>query len=145
VRRSHQMAGKLGQDTVTARPKFQYVRDTRLRDMCRAMECQCCGLQGPITWAHSNWAEHGHGRGIKASDVYVAALCWMCHRDLDQGSRKTADERRALWDKAHGRTVRTAMERGLWPEGVPVPNVALSGARSLECGVGRLVNEATKG
>lgn len=108
---------------MTARPKFAYIRDTRLRDMCRALPCQWCNADGPgVTWAHSNWAEHGHGRSIKASDVFVAALCWRCHASLDQGHLLSQGAKRALWDAAHARTIRTALERGLWPEGVPIPN-----------------------
>lgn len=34
--------------------------------------------------AHSNFAEHGKGRGIKADDCYTIPLCHGCHSDFDQ-------------------------------------------------------------
>ena len=108
-------------------PKFAYVRDTRIRDACRALPCQHCGAVGPdagVTWAHSNQGIHGHARGIKASDVYVAALCWVCHRELDQGKQWDRATRVAIWTAAHLRTVALAVLLGLWPRDVPVPAVA---------------------
>lgn len=105
-------------------PKFAYVRDERLRDMCRALECQVCGAAGPdagVTWAHSNSSTHGKGRGIKASDVYVAAMCHTCHAALDQGKGSRA-ENADTWRRAWARTVREALIRGIWPDGVPVPD-----------------------
>lgn len=104
------------------RPKFDYVRDTRLRDMCRALPCQHCGAAGPgVTWAHSNQAVHGKGKGIKASDVYVAALCTPCHSELDQGATLPEAARVAMWDRAHARTVSAALAAGTWPPGIPTP------------------------
>jgi hypothetical protein len=105
--------------------KFEYVRDVRLRDMCRAMPCQHCGAAG-TTWAHSNWACHGKGKSIKASDIYVAALCAACHHDLDQGNVMTDFERWCMWRSAFGSTVAEAITRGLWPAGVPMPNMDLA-------------------
>lgn len=107
----------------------EIVRDTRLRDMCRELPCTMpgCGYAGPdagVTWAHSNWSEHGKAMARKASDVYVAALCWRCHRELDQGHRWGAEEKRQRWVQAHRRTVRLAVTRGLWPPGIRKPDVA---------------------
>jgi hypothetical protein len=98
-------------------PKFPYVRDERYRTACRAMACQNCGAAGDsagVTWAHSNWPEHGKAGAIKASDQYVAALCWDCHRWLDQG-KASAKTKRAMWDAAHAATVKRGKELGLWP------------------------------
>lgn len=110
-------------------PKYPYIRDERLRDMCRAMPCQCCGATGPdagVTWAHSNQATHGHGRSVKASDVYVAAMCHKCHVELDQGKTETRAEKVARWNAAHWQTVTTAVHEGLWPAGIPMPlNVSI--------------------
>lgn len=103
--------------------KFEYVRDKRLRAMCQAMPCQHCGASG-ADWAHSNWLEHGKAKGKKASDLYVAALCWPCHSWLDQGKGNAADKR-AMWDAAHASTVAHAMAHGLWPEGVQKPSACL--------------------
>lgn len=105
-------------------PKAVYVRDDRLRDMCRALPCQLCGADGDgagVTWAHCNWGRHGKGKSIKASDVYVAALCWACHSELDQGLFFDNAKKIALWTRAHVRTVATAIALGLWPVDIPAP------------------------
>lgn len=105
-------------------PKFVYVRDERLRDMCRAMACQHCGRAGDdagVTWAHSNQGIHGHGRGVKASDQFVAAMCWVCHRELDQGKAWPKEEKVRIWGDAHRLTVERAVALALWPAGVPLP------------------------
>ena len=105
-------------------PKFAYVRDERLRDMCRAMCCQHCGKSGPdagVTWAHSNQGEHGKGKGIKASDVYVAALCDSCHFQIDQGKDWPQDVKVRVWEAAHRRTKLHALANGLWPKDIPCP------------------------
>lgn len=105
-------------------PKLTYVRDERLRFMCGAMACQHCGREGldaGVTWAHSNQSIHGKGRSIKASDIYVAALCAVCHVAIDQGSSMSYEDRIALWEPAHRRTVLVALRDGLWPPGVPLP------------------------
>lgn len=109
---------------VVPAPKFQYVRDERLRDMCRAMACQHCGRGGPdagVTWAHSNQAIHGKGHGIKASDIYVAAMCAVCHRELDQGKEWDEAVKVAVWTAAHRRTKLHALANGLWPRDIPCP------------------------
>ena len=111
---------------VQVRPQFTYVRDERLRDMCRAMACQHCGAAGEgagVTWAHSNWPEHGKGGAIKASDVYVAALCFLCHRMLDQGSSWTKAYKVSMWTTAHAKTVALGVHLGLWPRDVPLPKM----------------------
>ena len=106
-------------------PKFDYVRSEAMRLACRALPCQCCGISdGTIVWAHSNWAIHGHGRGIKASDEYVSSLCHACHRELDQGSTLTESARQSLWWLAHVKTVAGLLALGLWPVGVPVPDTS---------------------
>lgn len=104
-------------------PKFAYIRDERIRDLCRELPCMSCFGSNGVTWAHSNWAIHGHGRGIKASDQYIAALCRDCHRELDQGTRMTEERRQSLWWVAHTQTVAWLVSIGNWPAGVPVPDI----------------------
>lgn len=70
---------------------------------------------GTVVAAHSNQAKHGKGRGIKASDQYVAALCYRCHYMIDQG-RESRDIKVAIWDAAHDRTKKHLKAAGLWPE-----------------------------
>lgn len=107
---------------VVAVPKRMPVRSRDLLDACREIACQHCGaMDGTVVASHSNWLEHGKAKGRKADDNRVASLCHGCHSDLDQGSRMSGDERRAMWDAAHERTVDALWCGGLWPEGVPVP------------------------
>jgi hypothetical protein len=115
-------------------PKTAYVRDERLRAMCQAMRCQACGAWGVSDWAHSNQGRHGKGKGIKASDVYVAAMCWPCHSRLDQGSDLTEPERVVLWEQAHARTLYLALRTNTWPPGVTMPTLHLQpcGAYALD-------------
>jgi hypothetical protein len=65
--------------------------------------------------AHTNWGG-GKGRGIKADDNLVAALCLKCHFEVDQGKDLTKDERQLMWYLAHNLTVEKLCERGLWPD-----------------------------
>lgn len=106
-------------------PRFAYVRDERLRDMCRAMPCQhCFGAvcrNLGVTWAHSNQARHGKGKSIKASDVYVAAMGTVCHAEIDQGKTGTREQKAAIWQAAHERTVAMALQMGTWPKGIEPP------------------------
>jgi hypothetical protein len=117
-------------------PKFSYVRDERLRAMCRAMACQhcfgaTCGNQG-VTWAHSNQARHGKGKSIKASDQFVAAMGTACHAELDQGKTHTQAQKVAIWERAHARTVALALQLGAWPAGVQVPGIELGAINAGE-------------
>jgi hypothetical protein len=105
--------------------KRVYVRSPALMHAYRLIPCQNCGRDdGTVCGAHSNWAVHGKGKSMKADDNRCASLCWVCHSLLDQGSRLTEDERKAQWWGAHVKTVMELAARGLWPPGVPVPNIA---------------------
>ena len=63
--------------------------------------------------AHSNQLRDGKGKGIKAHDYRIAALCFTCHSDLDQGSRMSKQERVEMWEEAHRKTIGLLFERGL--------------------------------
>lgn len=109
---------------MTSRPKFEYVRSLSLLCACRAIPCQNCGVDdGSVVAAHSNSEEHGKGRSVKSSDIYIASLCHRCHMELDQGSKLSRQERQAMWWRAHCRTVLELVRRGLWPKAVTVPNI----------------------
>lgn len=64
--------------------------------------CFSCGKHndGTVVAAHSNQGVHGKGRSLKSDDCYVAALCYSCHSDLDQGKALTREQRVALWNEA---------------------------------------------
>lgn len=109
---------------MTAIAKFAYVRSKALLQACRALPCQHCGCDdGTVCAAHSNQAQHGKGKSIKASDVFVAALCFRCHSALDQGAHLSREERVAMWFAAWRATVRELLRRGLWPTQIPVPDL----------------------
>mgnify|MGYP006283915161 CR=1 FL=1 len=96
-------------------PKFNYFRSKKHLQNVAELPCQNCGIEGQTQAAHSNLAEHGKGRGIKASDEFTAALCQKCHTELDQGARLTKEQRRMLWQMAYQRTVSLLKNKGLWP------------------------------
>jgi hypothetical protein len=103
--------------------KFEYVRSERLLALFRQLPCPITGRQGPNDPAHSNWQVHGKGKGIKASDVFVAALAPEVHRELDQGKNWLEAERQALWWRAHVASVRALLSLDLWPANIPVPDI----------------------
>jgi hypothetical protein len=50
--------------------------------------------------------------GIKSHDYRIAALCFTCHANIDQGQRLNKEERKAVWDEAHRRTIGWLFDRG---------------------------------
>ena len=99
--------------------KFPYIRSKKLLKLVACLDCQICGSGLMVQAAHSNMAQHGKGRGIKASDEYTAALCMSCHYEIDQGKTLSKQERQDLWQKAHQKTVAALQDQ--WPAGVPIP------------------------
>ena len=97
-------------------PKFSYFRSKAHLKNVANLPCQNCYIEGQTQAAHSNWSEHGKGRGIKASDEYTAALCQTCHIELDSGARLTKEQRRSLWQMAYQKTVNRLKSQNLWPD-----------------------------
>lgn len=97
-------------------PKFNYYRSKKHLKNVASLPCQNCYIEDQTQAAHSNWAEHGKGRSIKASDEFTAALCQTCHTELDSGARLSKEQRRMLWDMAYQRTVIRLKSQGLWPD-----------------------------
>jgi len=88
-------------------------RSKKLLEVVRQSPCQCCGAEdGTVVAAHSNQLRDGKGKGIKASDFRIAALCFRCHSELDQGSKMTKQERVDMWEDAHRRTIAWLFESG---------------------------------
>jgi ferredoxin len=88
-------------------------RNKKLLEVVRQSPCQHCGRQdGTVVAAHSNLLKDGKGRGIKASDYRIAALCFTCHSELDQGNKMSREERKELWENAHRATVGWLFEDG---------------------------------
>ena len=80
----------------------------------RQFPCQNCGIEnGTIVAAHSNQLRDGKGKGIKAHDYRIAALCYKCHAEIDQGKDLSKTDRMELWDEAHRKTIALLFERGM--------------------------------
>ena len=101
-------------------PKHKYIRSPKLLKAVAGLDCQHCGSAQMVQAAHSNWGG-GKGRGIKADDNLVAALCLKCHYAIDQGKDLSKEERQALWETAHKRTVQRLVLADLWPANIPIP------------------------
>ena len=81
-------------------------RNQRLLEAVRASPCQHCGrMDGTVVAAHSNQSRDGKGRSLKAHDYRIAALCFTCHSELDQGKNLSREERLNMWEDAHRATV----------------------------------------
>ena len=102
--------------------KHQYIRSKPLLKLVASLDCQRCGSGSQVQAAHTNWGG-GKGRGIKADDNLVAALCQPCHFEIDQGAKMSKAERQAAWTTAHIKTVRSLLDSGQWPVGIPVPEL----------------------
>lgn len=126
-------------DIMNPQPKFNYVRSTAIQMACRTIPCQApagggvkntfaekgmiCGETNGVHWSHSNSQIHGHGRGIKSSDIFVASMCWRCHRELDQGNLMTEPQKQLFWWLSHQRTIARLVANGSWPASAPIPDV----------------------
>jgi hypothetical protein len=81
-------------------------RNTHLLKIVRLSPCQNCGISdGTVVAAHSNQLRDGKGRGLKAEDYRIAALCFTCHAEIDQGAKLSKAERLEIWENAHRKTV----------------------------------------
>ena len=88
-------------------------RNRKLLDLVRESPCQICGAQdGTVVAAHSNQQRDGKAMGLKAHDYRIAALCYTCHADIDQGKTLSKQEKFDKWDGAHRRTIGWLFERG---------------------------------
>jgi len=89
-------------------------RNKKLLESVRTSPCQNCGKQdGTVCAAHSNQLRDGKGRSLKAHDYRIAALCFRCHSNLDQGYQMSKEERTELWEEAHRKTIGWLFENGL--------------------------------
>lgn len=87
-------------------------RNKKLLEIVRQFPCQACGIDdGTVVGAHSNQLRDGKGRGIKCSDAMIAALCYNCHMELDQGKKLSKQERIDFWEDAHRSTVKLLIEK----------------------------------
>ena len=104
-------------------PKHAYVRDKALLKRVALLDCQHCGSGEMVQAAHTNWGG-GKGRGVKAEDNLVAALCLKCHYEIDQGSKWSKAERQQAWEEAHSKTIQLLINNKQWPVDTPIPTNA---------------------
>jgi len=89
-------------------------RNPKLLQAVRDCPCQHCGIQdSTIVAAHSNQMRDGKGRGLKAHDYRIAALCFKCHYEIDQGKDLSRAERLNIWEEAHRATIGWLFENDL--------------------------------
>jgi hypothetical protein len=89
-------------------------RSNKLLASIRDCACQRCGAQdGTVVAAHSNQLRDGKGKSIKAHDYRIAALCYRCHTEIDQGSTMTKQERIDAWEEAHRGTIGWLFQQGI--------------------------------
>jgi hypothetical protein len=88
-------------------------RNKKMLELVRQSPCQTCGTEdGTVVAAHSNQLRDGKGRGLKAHDYRIAALCFRCHTELDQGTKMSKAERVESWEEAHRGTIGWLFEKG---------------------------------
>lgn len=88
-------------------------RSRKLLDSAKNIpRCMCCNKynDGSVVMAHANWNEYGKGASIKAHDWAVAAMCYKCHTELDQGSKLSKEDRKDMWIRAHIKTLEWLFE-----------------------------------
>ena len=86
--------------------KQRMYRNQKLLQAVRECPCQHCGAKdGTVVAAHSNQMRDGKGRGLKAHDYRIAALCFKCHYEIDQGKDLSRTERLNIWENAHRATI----------------------------------------
>ena len=89
-------------------------RNQKLLEAVRSSPCQHCGVSdGTVVATHSNQLRDGKGRGLKAHDYRIAALCFRCHAELDQGAKMSKQERVNMFNEAHRATVGWLFENDL--------------------------------
>ena len=74
------------------------MRDRNRLAQIRKLPCVKCGAV-PSQAAHSNFGEHGKGKGIKADDKYTIPLCHICHRWFDGYLQLTREQSKEWFDK----------------------------------------------
>ena len=89
-------------------------RNKKLLESVREAPCMVCGARdGTVVAAHSNQLRDGKGKGIKAHDYRIAAMCYRCHSELDQGSRMSKSERLETFEDAHRATIGWLFDNGI--------------------------------
>ena len=59
-------------------------RNPKRLEQIRSLPCCQCGASPRSQAAHSNFGQHGKGKGVKSDDKYTIPLCHSCHGQLDR-------------------------------------------------------------
>jgi hypothetical protein len=87
-------------------------RSEKYRRLVASLPCIQCGREGYTQCAHSNLSIFGKGMSLKAHDWATFPLCCDCHRELDQGSKYTKEEKKNLQFKYISLTLGRMVEDG---------------------------------
>lgn len=87
------------------------MRDAKRLAAIRKLPCVRCGYPRSQA-AHSNFSEHGKGKGIKADDKYTIPLCHNCHQWFDQYRGMGLVESKEWFDKMLEKTERMLNLKG---------------------------------
>lgn len=89
-------------------------RNPKLLQAVRDAPCMRCGANdGTVVAAHSNQLRDGKGRSIKAHDYRIAAMCYRCHAEIDQGPKLDRQQKIEAWEDAHRKTIGWLFDNGL--------------------------------
>jgi hypothetical protein len=88
-------------------------RNPKLLKLAKDAPCVLCGSNdGTVVACHSNQLRDGKGTGIKAKDYRIGFMCATHHNMIDNGKELSREERIALWEDAHRRTIGWLFENG---------------------------------
>lgn len=106
---------------IVVRPKHIYVRSAVLLARVRALPCMVTGVYGQTQPAHSNWG----GAVARRSRLTITASRQFPGRSTGNLTRACDGrvERKALWWKAHVKSVKALLAQDLWPQKVPIPDI----------------------
>jgi hypothetical protein len=94
-------------------PKPTKFRSQKLLDAAEGQACVLCGTKDTTVSAHANAVEYGKGTSTKADDCLVAWLCAEHHRQIDDNSPLSKEERWEQWHRAFARTVVQWFKQGI--------------------------------
>jgi hypothetical protein len=92
--------------------KMNY-RNPKLLKLAKDAPCVLCGSNdGTVVACHSNQLRDGKGTGIKSHDFRISFMCSKHHDMIDNGKELSREERIALWEEAHRKSIGWLFENG---------------------------------
>ena len=88
-------------------------RNPKLLKLADGAPCMICGIiDSSVVACHSNQLRDGKGTGIKAKDYRICYCCHKHHVMMDSGNELNREEKLALFEEAHRRTIGWLFENG---------------------------------